>query len=72
MAGLRPGFGRGGIIHSFFVKIEVVCCKASRGAIGLLIEEGASGASACGEAADVGDDEADMTSLSSVFLPFHG
>ena len=41
--------------HSFLVKIEFVGFELSTGASGLLTEEGASGASACGEAIDVWD-----------------
>ena len=60
--GFRPGFGRGGITHSFCVKIEGVGLRLDFGMGTLFAVEDAEGARICGEAADAGDDafEADM------------
>ena len=55
-AGLRPGFGRGGIIHSLLVKIDGVGRAPGIGASGLFIVDGAAGTRVCGEAADMGDE----------------
>lgn len=59
-AGFRPGLGRGGITHSLLVKIEGVWRDPGMGARrGLLIVEGAAGTRACGERADMGEEEFD-------------
>lgn len=49
-AGFRPGFGRGGTIHSFLVKIDEVCSELNAGMRGLLIMEDVAGARGCGGA----------------------
>ena len=64
-AGLRPGFGRGGIIHSLLVKIDGVGKAPGIGARGLFIVEEAAGTRVCGEEADMGDEvvEIDMAEV---------
>ena len=61
-AGLRPGFGRGGMIHSLLVKIDGVGSVSGIGARGLFIVDEVTGTRFCGEAADIGDEvlETDM------------
>ena len=53
-AGFRPGFGRGGMIHSLLVKIDGVGRAPGIGARGLFIVEDATGTRVCGEAEDTG------------------
>lgn len=65
-AGFRPGLGRGGTIHSLFVKIAGVCNDTDIGTAGLFtIDEVAgarAGGRAGGETVDSGDEvsEADI------------
>lgn len=69
-AGFRPGLGRGGTIHSLFVKIAGVCSDTDIGTAGLLTVDEVAGARGCGETMDSGDDvsEADILRTEAVFL----
>lgn len=61
-AGFRPGLGRGGIIHSLFVKIAGVCSDTDIDTACLLTMDDVAGARAWGETMDSGDEvsEADI------------
>lgn len=54
-AGFRPGFGRGGITHSFFVNIEGVWSESGIDMGGLLTDDDRTGTRACGDVWDKGD-----------------
>jgi len=53
---LRPGFGRGGMIHSLLVKIDGVDRAPGIGARGLFIMAEAAETRFGGEVADMGDE----------------
>ena len=66
MAGLRPGFGRGGTTHSLFVKVTGPAIGGDEAAGRPFVDDGANGARALGAPSEVGEaalDEVDMATI---------
>ena len=70
MAGFRPGFGRGGTIHSFWTGPDGVDAGPITDSTEPFIEDGARGSNARGTSA-TGEEAFDETDIASLLLIYN-